>query len=114
MDQSRIRRTGGTHRSEDQRACNNRDHQDRAKDEILADHVRHERHAGLFDLFLVLGDVRFLSHDAAGFRILVDAFGQHQPQVQTEERDDYSRYDEYVQREKPRQCLAGDDPSGQH
>ncbi len=54
MNECRVERPRGTLRPEHQRASHNRDDEEAAEDQILTDHVRNERHAGLFYRLFVL------------------------------------------------------------
>ena len=90
-----------------------REDDEAGEDQVLADGVRHERHALLLQQRLVLLAVGRRVDRLARLRVLVDARRQHQAQVQADHGDDQAGHDEDVQGEEARQRLAGDDRSAE-
>ena len=103
-----------TFRTEVCGATNNAQQHQPLKIEVLADRFGKERHASLLHLRFILFSVGFFLNQLSRNRILIDSFAEHQPEVQADDCDDGSGNDKHVQREKARQCLAGDDWSTEH
>ena len=100
--------------AEDRGAGQHEKNHDTCRHHVFPYRHGNERHPVPLHVGLVAGAVRLAIDQPSWHRPLVDAESQHEPDVQSGERDEHPRDHEHVEREEPRERSAGDDRPAQH